>query len=181
VAAVRKIGSAESLKALPASSTSRLVIIEVDVASADTIRRGIGSLNTEHGIDSLDVVLANAGIAAVSPSLMEAGAGNIQPFIDVNAYGQLNLFKAVAPMLRHSESGTRGKFMYMSSAMGSIGSMYNIASLSAYGASKALGNFIFKWLSAEQQDIIIWAQHPGCVSARTSMVHADIVQYCRNR
>jgi norsolorinic acid ketoreductase len=161
VAAVRKFGSAESLKALPKSSASRLVIIEVDVASADNTQRGIGSLNTEHGIDSLDVVLANAGIAAVSPSLIEAGVGSIQPFIDVNAYGQLNLFRAVAPMLRHPEGGTRGKFMYMSSAMGSMGNMYYIASLSAYGASKALGNFFFKWLSAEQQEIIVWAQHPG--------------------
>jgi norsolorinic acid ketoreductase len=161
VAAVRKIASAEPLQALPTSSGSRLIIIEFDVASADTIQRGIGSLNTEHGIDSLDVVLANAGIAAIRPSLIEAGAGIIQPFIDVNAYGQLNLFKAVASMLRHSESGTPGKFMYMSSAMGSMGNMYNIASLSAYGASKALGNFIFKWLSAEQQEIIVWAQHPG--------------------
>jgi norsolorinic acid ketoreductase len=39
--------------------------------------------------------------------------------------------------------------------------MSNFVPMSSYGASKALGNYLFKWLSIEQQDIIIWAQHPG--------------------
>lgn len=161
MAAVRKTASAESLQSFPKASGSRLVVIEVDLASVDTIKYGIASLETEHDIDSLDVVLANAGIAAVSPSLTEAGVSDIQPFLDVNAYGQLELFKAVAPLLRKSKSDTRGKFMYMSSLGASLTTMNTVAPLSAYGASKALGNFLFKWLSFEQQDVIVWSQHPG--------------------
>lgn len=163
VAAVRNIASADSLRSLPKASGSRLVVINVNVASADSIKRGITSMELEHKIDSLDVVLANAGIAAVSPGLSEIDVGDIQPFLNVNAYGQLELFKAVAPLLRRSSSGAPSKFMYMSSLGGSLTAMNTVAPLSAYGASKALGNFLFRWLALEQQEIIMWSQHPGSV------------------
>jgi len=161
VAAVRNIASAGTLRSLPGASASRLLVIEIDVASTNSIKRGIASLEHERKIDSLDVVLANAGSAAVSPALTEMGVSDIQPFVDVNVYGQLELFKAVAPLLRGSKSGAPGKFMYMSSLGGSLKAMNTVAPLAAYGASKALSNFFFKWLSLEQQDIIVWSQHPG--------------------
>jgi norsolorinic acid ketoreductase len=161
VAAVRKTASAESLQSLPKALGSRLVVIQVDVASVNTIKRGIASLRSEHNIDSLDIVLANAGNASLSPKVAESEVSDIQPFIDVNAYGQLELYKAVAPLLRASKRETKGRFMYMSSVAGSLTSMNTIADLSAYGASKAFANFLFRWLSFEQQDIIVWAQHPG--------------------
>jgi len=65
----------------------------------------------------------------------------------VNAYGQLELYKAVVSLLRASKS--KAKFVYISSAGGSLTTMSNIVPLAAYGASKALGNFLFKWLALE--------------------------------
>ncbi|KAF9698776.1 hypothetical protein EKO04_002712 [Ascochyta lentis] len=164
VATVRNLSSAEPLHSLLKASGSRLIVIEAEFASMESIKRGIASLTSEHNIDSLDIVIANAGIAAMSPKLLEAGYSEIQPIIDVNAYGQLELFKAVAPLLRNSKNNTKGKFVYISSAGGSLTTMNIIAPLSAYGASKALGNFFFKWLSLEQQDIIVWSQNPGMVA-----------------
>jgi norsolorinic acid ketoreductase len=161
VAAVRTAGSEHSLQSLPRAPGSYLILIEIDVASVDSIKQGLASLESEHAIDCLDIVLANAGLAVVSPSLTKTCASDIQPLLDVNAFGQLELFKAVTPLLRKSKSDTRGKFMYMSSLGGSLSAMNIVAPLSAYGASKALGNFLFKWLSLEQQDIIVWSQHPG--------------------
>ncbi|KAF3032464.1 hypothetical protein E8E12_002698 [Didymella heteroderae] len=170
VAAVRQTASAGSLHSLATASGSRLVVVEIDVASVDSIKRGIASLKLVHGIDSLDVVLANAGVAAVSPSLSKIDVSVIQPFVDVNAYGQLELFMAVAPLLRKARIGAPGKFMYMSSLGGSLTTMNTAAPLSAYGASKALGNFLFKWLSLEQQDIIVWSQHPGIVATDMAQI-----------
>ncbi|OAL54667.1 aflatoxin biosynthesis ketoreductase nor-1 [Pyrenochaeta sp. DS3sAY3a] len=169
VAAVRKTASAESLHLLPKALGSRLVVIEVDVASVDTIKHGIASLRSEHNIDSLDIVLANAGDASLSPKAAESEISDIQPFINVNAYGQLELYKAVAPLLRASKS-EKGRFMYMSSVAGSLTSMNTIVDLSAYGASKAFANFLFRWLSFEQEDIIVWAQHPGIVATEKAKV-----------
>lgn len=173
IAAVRKAVSAGSLHTLLKASNSRLIVIEIDVASVDTIKSGIASLRTEHNIDKIDVVLANAGNASLSPSVEQSQISDIQPFVDANAYGQLELYKATAPLLRNSNNEAKPKFMYMSSVAGSATSMNIIADLSAYGASKAFGNFLFRWLSFEQQDILVWAQHPGWVPLRCSIYNAN--------
>ncbi|CAN9319653.1 unnamed protein product [Alternaria alternata] len=146
IAAVRNVATAESLKSLPKSSGSQLIVIEIDVASSDSIRRGIKSLTAEYELDSLDTVIANAGMAIKSPKLIEMATQDIQRFVDVNAYGQLELFRAVFPLLRRSKKAAKA----------------------AYGASKALGNFFVKWLSLEQKDVAIWAQHPGLVATETA-------------
>ncbi|KAL1796648.1 hypothetical protein ACET3X_005188 [Alternaria dauci] len=164
VAAVRDIKAAQSLYTLPTSPGSSLIVIEVDVASPESIRRGIQSLTAEHQIDSLDVVVANAAMTLSSPKLSEIGAQELQPSIDANAYGLLELFKAVLPLLRKSKNKGKGKFMYMSSVGASLSTMNNMFPMAAYGASKALGNFFVKWLSLECQDVILWAQHPGMVA-----------------
>ena len=133
----------------------------MEFTSVDSIHGGIASLIAEHSIDSLDVVIANAGIANMNLKLSETGILDIRTHIAVNAFGQLELFKAVAPLLRKSKSDVKAKFLYMSSHLGSLTDMNLFAPMSAYGASKALGNYLFKRLSLEQQDIVIWAQHPG--------------------
>ncbi|CAN9143631.1 unnamed protein product [Alternaria alternata] len=168
IAAVRNVATAESLKSLPKSSGSQLIVIEIDVASSDSIRRGIKSLTAEYELDSLDTVIANAGMAIKSPKLIEMATQDIQRFVDVNAYGQLELFRAVFPLLRRSKKAAKGKFMYMSSIGGSLTTMDNMLPVAAYGASKALGNFFVKWLSLEQKDVVIWAQHPGLVATETA-------------
>ncbi|KAF2626069.1 hypothetical protein BU25DRAFT_449747 [Macroventuria anomochaeta] len=114
VTAVRKAASTDSLHSLSRTYGTRIVVIKVDVASTDTITRVITSWKSEHNINSLDVVLTNAGNASLSPKLIESEVSDIQPFIDINAYGQLELFKAVAALLRESKSETKGKFMWLS-------------------------------------------------------------------
>lgn len=161
VATVRKSSTAASLHSLPKAASSRLVVIEMEFTSVDSIHGGIASLIAEHSIDSLDVVIANAGIANMNLKLSETGILDIRTHIAVNAFGQLELFKVVAPLLRESKSDVKAKFLYMSSHLGSLTDMNLFAPMSAYGASKALGNYLFKRLSLEQQDIVIWAQHPG--------------------
>lgn len=149
VAAVRNIASTDSLTSSLKSPGSRLVMIEIEVASVRSVNCGVAPLEFDHTIDRLDVVLANAGVAAVSPSLIRAGVNDIHSFLDVNAYGQLELSRAMAPLLRRTSSGSSGELMYMSSLGGSLTVMSTVAPLAAYGASKALGNFLFRWLSLE--------------------------------
>ncbi|KAH7077381.1 hypothetical protein FB567DRAFT_632244 [Paraphoma chrysanthemicola] len=156
--------TSQTLLDVPKAEGSKLVLIQItDVASSAAIQKGISVLKTEHGISALDIFIGNAGAAELSNQLTQTEPSELQKFIDINAYGTLQLFKAVLPLLRAS-SGT-GKFMYMSSAGGSLTTMQNVVPLSAYGASKALGNYLVKWLSQENTDTVIWCQHPGMVSS----------------
>ena len=161
------MASASSLDSLPKATGSDLIKVQLDVSSTSSIHQAVQTLESEHHIKSIDIVIANAGIAGILPDLAEATAQDIQPCIDINAYGQLELYKAVAPLLRASQQ-KKGRFVYMSSAGGSLSTMNNIVQLSSYGASKALGNFLFKWLALDNKgEVLIWSQHPGCVHGKS--------------
>ncbi|KAJ5521389.1 Short-chain dehydrogenase/reductase SDR [Penicillium freii] len=162
IATVRDLSKSESLSALPKASGSSLLIVKLEIASVDSIAAAIDTLKA-HNIGPLDVVIANAGISGPTKSLTEAPASELQKYIDVNAYGPFELFKAVLPLLRSSGAEKKAKFVLISSAGGSLTAMYNFMPISAYGASKALANFLFKWLALENKDVIIWAQNPGNV------------------
>lgn len=154
--------TAQALSSLPKGANSHLIILQIsDAASASAIASGIATLKTDHAINKIDVVVANAGYANVTTKLIDIPLSEIQKNIDINAYGPFELFKAALPLLQRSQSA---KFCYISSAGGSFTTMNNMIPLAPYGASKALGNFLFKWLSLETKDVLIWAQHPGCVT-----------------
>jgi norsolorinic acid ketoreductase len=154
--------SSKALQCLPRASASRLIVINLDLESTESISTGSQSLTVEHNIHALDVVIANAGIAGTTPPLLSCTTADLQMYIDVNAFGSLELYKGVLPLLLKSKA--QPKFIYMSSAGGSLTSMNTMVPLAAYGASKALGNFLFKWLALEQEGeekVVVWCQHPG--------------------
>jgi NAD(P)-dependent dehydrogenase (short-subunit alcohol dehydrogenase family) len=65
IAAVRDTTSATtlSLKDLPHGSGSKLIIVKIDNVSLTDAGEAVNQLKAESGITSLDVVIANAGIA----------------------------------------------------------------------------------------------------------------------
>jgi norsolorinic acid ketoreductase len=154
--------SSKAFQSLPRAPASRLIVINLDLASTESVSVGIQSLTVKFNIHALDVVIANAGIAGTTPPLLSCTTADLQTYIDVNAFGSLELYKGVLPLLLKSKA--QPKFIYMSSAGGSLTSMSTMVPLAAYGASKALGNFLFKWLALEQEGeekVVVWCQHPG--------------------
>ncbi|KAJ5615193.1 Short-chain dehydrogenase/reductase SDR [Penicillium hordei] len=175
IATVRDPSKSEFLSALPKASGSSLFIVKLEIVSADSIATAIDTLKT-HNLDSLDVVIANAGISGPTHSLVGAPVSELQKYIDVNAYGPFQLFKAVLPLLRSSTAGKMAKFVLISSAGGSLTDMYNFMPIPAYGASKALANFLFKWLALDNKDMIIWAQNPGNVDTDMARDGLDLAK-----
>ncbi|KAJ5194037.1 Short-chain dehydrogenase/reductase SDR [Penicillium cf. griseofulvum] len=175
VATVRDLSKSESLSGLPKASGSSLVIVKLDLASVDSIVTAIDILKA-HNIGALDIVIANAGISGPTHSLAEAPVSELQRYIDVNAYGPFELFKAVLPLLRASSAGVKAKFVLISSAGGSLANMYNFMPIPAYGASKALANFLFKWLALDNKDLIIWAQNLGSVDTDMARDGLDLAK-----
>lgn len=162
IAAVRDPANstAQALQSLPKAEESSLIVLQLDVSSTTSIKDGVVALSNEHDISAVDIVIANAGMAEMSDKLSVLPVSELQKQIDVNAWDNFELFKAVRPMLS-SNKDIKGKFVYISSTGGSLNTMHLGLPLPAYGASKALGNFIFKWLSLESDGVIIWSQNPG--------------------
>lgn len=86
----------------------------------------------------------------------------------MNAFGPFEVFGAALPMMREGGGGGGGKarFVLVSSNLGSFGLMGGARGYGLYGASKAMANFLVKWLAGENGgEVVAFAVHPGYVGA----------------
>lgn len=108
--------TSRGLQDLPKGEGSRLIIVKLDSAvEADAIE-AVKTLETE-GIDSLDIVVANAGISEVYPAVSAVNASDLQKHITINVLGVIWLYQAVLPLLRKSPDP---KWVTMGSSAGSL-------------------------------------------------------------
>lgn len=105
-----------ALQDLPKGEGSRLIVVKLDSAvEADAIE-AVKTLETQ-GIDSLDIVVANAGISEVYPEVSALNASDLQRHVTVNVLGVVWLYQAVLPLLRKS---TNPKWVNMGSSAGGL-------------------------------------------------------------
>lgn len=156
--------SSKPLYDLPKSPSSRLILVKIDSSSPTDADEAVAKLQ-ENGISSLDVVIANAGIANTYPFVHEALAENMLEHFTVNVIGVVTLFRAVRPLLLQAASkGKEPKFVTMSSSAGSIGGQDKVpVPNAAYGPSKAALNWITLKIHLENKDLGLctFAMHPG--------------------
>ncbi|MBJ6110172.1 SDR family oxidoreductase [Hymenobacter sp. BT523] len=148
-AASRRPDQAAELKQLQQQYADRLVLLPLDVASADSIAAAVQTLQAS--ASGLDVLINNAGVYP------HAGSGDAHQRLgqlthddaietmQVNAIGPLLVAQALLPLLR---AGQKGRILSISSGQGSLtwkatGDPYH------YSASKAALNMYMRSLAAE--------------------------------
>jgi len=164
IAAVRDSNSpaSKSLQELTKGASSSLIVLKIDSLVEAEAQQAIAELKSAHNITALDVVIANAGIAKLFPTVEEARAEDLLEHYRTNVIGVILLFQAVLPLLR--KSAKTPKFVVMGSNAGSIGGMEGVpVPNAAYGPSKAALNWITKKIHLENPDIIAFPIHPGFV------------------
>ena len=162
VAAVRDPAypTSKTLRELSKASSSSLIIVKIDNASETDAADAVAELQTNHNVTSIDVVIANAGIARVFPRVEEAQTSDLLEHFRVNAIGAVVLFRAVHPLLKQSRKAA--KFIAMSTSAGTIGGQDDIpVANAAYGPSKAALNWLVKKIHLENEDLIAFPIHPG--------------------
>ncbi|KAL7916561.1 NAD(P)-binding protein [Trichoderma velutinum] len=162
VATVRQVTTQheERLHSLPCGQGSRVIILPFDMNVPSSITEGVALLQTEYGIKSLDLVIANAGICdAHGPVAKISEAGMLEHF-EVNTVGLLRLFKATIPLLSDSE---KPKLVYISTSVASISQLNTWSVTTEYGISKMAGNFLMKMISIEHSNVIALSISPGFV------------------
>lgn len=167
IAAVRDPShpTSKSLADLPKGTDTKLIVVKLDSAVETDAADAVAEIR-ELGVTSLDVVIANAGIAQGGTSVRSTSVANTQKHFNVNAIGPLTLFQATADLLQASKTGSP-KFIAVSTIIGSIGSQDILANFpktfSPYGASKAALNWFIRLLSFEEPWLTSWVFHPGLV------------------
>ena len=105
IAAVRDVGheSAKKLGALPRAEGTSLVLLKIELTTATDPADAVKVLSAEHGIDHIDILVANAGIALKWVKVSEVTPDDIQQHVNVNVHGFVLLYQAFLPVLQKAK------------------------------------------------------------------------------
>ncbi|KAL4911660.1 hypothetical protein BDW62DRAFT_59947 [Aspergillus aurantiobrunneus] len=163
IATVRDTTSvtAKELGSLQKGDGSRIIIVELIADNSHSAGTAAASIRTQHHIDHIDIVVANAGICDHWGPIVEVAEQGVTSHFEVNVLGPLRLFQAMAPLLQKARSP---KFIYISTLLASIGGIGKMFTLTGpYGMSKAAGNFFVRKIHAEDDHLITLSIDPGLV------------------
>ncbi|KAK0706003.1 short chain dehydrogenase [Lasiosphaeria miniovina] len=170
IAAVRDPSHATSraLSDLPKAAGSKLITVKLDSSVTSAAADAVATLKKNHDITAIDVVVANAGIAAGGAPIRETTSANAIEHFNVNTIAPILLFQATADLLQASKTGNP-KFIAISTLIGSIGTIDALVALnfpntaSPYGGSKAALNWFVRRLHFEEPWLTSFVFHPGLV------------------
>ncbi|KAF4615577.1 hypothetical protein G7Y89_g15295 [Cudoniella acicularis] len=154
IAAVRNPGhpTSQTLRTLQTHPSSTLILVPIESTSKNTAVTAISTLQSQHGISHLDVVIANAGISDVWPEVKDVKEEDMVRHYAVNVIGVALLFQAVLPLL---EKAKVPKFITMGSSAGILTGMENVAfPNAAYGPSKVAVHYLTKKIHIENEGLI---------------------------
>ncbi|CEP64010.1 SDR family oxidoreductase LALA0_S10e00188g [Lachancea lanzarotensis] len=163
VAGTRNVEGATDLKEW-ANLHSNVKIVALDVSLAAS---NVEAAKETARIlpDGLDVLIANAGIAKATGTLLESTDDLFYEHFTTNTVGPIRLLRAFKSLL---DMKSTKHFAVVSSIAGSLVSNINISvSTSSYGLSKAALNFAIINLNRElgPEGYKVVALHPGLVSS----------------
>ncbi|KAL8380822.1 hypothetical protein RB595_005219 [Gaeumannomyces hyphopodioides] len=172
IAAVRDLAhpTVKALSELSTAEGTRLVVVQIVADVWQSPFDAVKTLQTQEGIDHLDVVIPNAAIAGSYPLVREATEEVLDAHFRTNAYSIPALFQAVRPLLQ--ESAREPVFAVMGTIAGSHNSQPPFPN-SAYGPSKSASAWFSIRLDAEEEWLNSFSFHPGWVHTEMGDKGAD--------
>tara|TARA_R110002003_G_scaffold248_4_gene17686 strand:- start:14463 stop:15227 length:765 start_codon:yes stop_codon:yes gene_type:complete len=167
IASVRDVAkSTPTLEQINKAKGSKLIIVKLDSSVESDPSRAVEQLQSQHAITSLDVVIANAGVAHSGASIAELSSDVIRDHINIDTIGPVLLFQATKPLLQASKIG-KPVFLAITTALGSLTLQDALAAFpmpfGPYGVSKAALNWLIRKLNIEEPWLTAYVTHPGLV------------------
>jgi len=95
--------SSKDLANLPKAEGTSLFIVKLDATVATDPINAVKQLST-YGIDHIDIIIANAGIALLWPKVCEVNIEDVATHMETNVYGFIRLYQATIPLLKKSKT-----------------------------------------------------------------------------
>lgn len=157
LAAVRDPSHADELAAL---ASPRLVIVDMDVTSADSVR----AARLQCGAAEINIVINNAGLTGGPQQAPGMNLAQTEQLMAVNAVGPTRIYDAFVDLVRKA-SGTR-VIVNVSSEAGSL-SRFRASSKPDYAMSKAALNALTRWIAAKEPTLVCVSMDPGWTRTAT--------------
>jgi norsolorinic acid ketoreductase len=111
--------TAQALADLTRGPGSTLITVQYDAATEQGAADAVAQLQEKHGVDRLDIVVANAGISNDWPLVKDAKRAEITKHFEVNVLGVVALYQATRELLQRSTA--KPIFAPVGSLAGSLG------------------------------------------------------------
>ena len=118
IAAVRNPDhpTAQALHSLPKGPDTQLIVVKLDASIEKDAHDAVAELQQKHGVAHLDIVIANAGVAYLYPTVAEVKIEDIKAHMQPNVYGAIALYQATRGLLK--KAAREPIFMIMGSSAG---------------------------------------------------------------
>ena len=111
--------TAQALADLSQGHGSKLITVQYDAGSEQSAANAVSQLQADHGVDHLDIVVANAGISKEWPLVKDVKPTDIREHVQVNVLGVVSLYQAARGLLQ--KSAANPVFAAVGSMAGSLG------------------------------------------------------------
>jgi len=168
VAGLRNVASqAATLDALPRGHNSELILVQLDCASRTDPDEAVKSLQQDHGLTYLDVVIANAAIPANYGPASTRPLEHLEAHMQTNAYAVLLLFQATRLMLQAAgaENNRPPQFICIGAPISTITELESCARapLTNYALSKLAACYLVRKFNFENKCLLAYIIDPGYV------------------
>ncbi|KAK3328390.1 hypothetical protein B0T19DRAFT_189778 [Cercophora scortea] len=149
----------KELPSLPTAEGTKLILVKLDASIWQDAFTAVKELEAQ-GIDHIDVVIANAGVAYVWPKVADVTEEQLDGHFKPNAYGVVSLYQAVRPLLQ--KSAREPVYAVMGTTAGSLNSQPPLPN-AAYGPSKGAGAWYSIRINEEDPWLNSFSLAPGWV------------------
>ncbi|KAK8877022.1 aflatoxin biosynthesis ketoreductase nor-1 [Apiospora arundinis] len=152
--------TSQALADLPKGEGSRLIVVKWDASVDQDALDAVAELQEKHGIEYLDIVIANAGINQRCPAVADLKLDELRFHMGPNVYGFVATYQATRPLLQKSKKGPI--FIPIGSTAGCIENQPPITN-AAYGPTKAMVSWYTVRINAEDSWLNAFVMNPGWV------------------
>ncbi|KAK7917541.1 hypothetical protein PG985_011149 [Apiospora marii] len=152
--------TSQALASLPTGPGSRLLVVKWDASIDQDAFDAAAELQQKHGIEYLDVVIANAGVSELCPTVADLKLDDLRTHMAPNVYGFLATYQATRLLLQ--KSLREPVFAPMGSTAGCLESQPPIPN-AAYGPTKAVVNWYTIRINTEDDWLNAFVLDPGWV------------------
>lgn len=118
IAAVRNPNhpTVQALHNLPTGPDTQLIVVKVDASIEKDAYDAVAELQQKYGITHFDIVIANAGVAYIYPTVADVKIEDIKAHMQPNVYGVIALYQATRGLLQ--KAAREPIFLIMGSSAG---------------------------------------------------------------
>ncbi|KAL8303228.1 hypothetical protein RB597_005174 [Gaeumannomyces tritici] len=177
IAAIRDPSPARtaSLTSAPMGQGTRLVVVNYEAAVEKSPFDAVKSLEADHGIEHLDIVVANAALASEFPAIKDVKRGSMLEHYTVNVVSIVELYRATRPLLEKAWGLSRPRspvFATMGSGAGTL-TRQPVVPNGVYGASKAAAHWYSQRINIEEEWLSSPVIDPGWVQTEMGDLAAE--------